>query len=79
MNNMESKYTGEIKSQTASTTGITSKSKLNITSKATLDITSKTELNVTSSAKSVSEIEALAGAFSACKIDNWKDLLYNRE
>lgn len=79
MATLESKHIGEATSQTQSTTGITSKKDLNISSKATLDITSKTDIKVESRADGIAEIEALAGAFSACKTENWKEALYNRQ
>lgn len=79
MASLESKHIGKVTSQTQSTIAVTSKKDLNISSKASLDITSKKDIKVESRADGIAEIEALAGAFSACKIDNWKEALYNRQ
>ena len=67
MEEVNSKYTGNITSSTTTLSGITSKKEL--------DIQSKTELNVVSIAKQApgaSDIIAASGAFSACKVSNWK-------
>ena len=67
INNVKSQYTCNITSITGSVRDITSTIDLNVESKSTLDIVS-----LAKKADGAGEIMALAGAFGACHVDNWK-------
>lgn len=67
MKNLESKYSEQVISKAKKQDDIYSKTIPDIESKTTSDI-----ISTAKKAKGANDIVALAGAFSACKVDDWK-------
>jgi len=67
MSNIESKYSEQVMSRMQVQNDIYSKTVLDIESKTTADI-----ISIAKKTDGANEIVALAGAFSACKVKDWK-------